>query len=60
MPIFNMISSKGPVDNVMPDAATLVEVCPRDGFQFEKTVVPTNRKLSVIARLVAAGLHIRF
>jgi hydroxymethylglutaryl-CoA lyase len=40
----------------MPDAVTLVEVGPRDGFQFEKIVVPTHRKLSVIARLVAAGL----
>jgi len=40
----------------MPDAVTLVEVGPRDGFQFEKTVVPTHRKLSVIARLAAAGL----
>jgi len=40
----------------MPDAVTLVEVGPRDGFQFEKAVVPTHRKLSVIARLVAAGL----
>jgi hydroxymethylglutaryl-CoA lyase len=44
------------VDNVLPDAVTLVEVGPRDGFQFEKTVVPTQRKLSVIAQLVAAGL----
>jgi len=44
------------VDKAMPDAVTLVEVGPRDGFQFEKTVVPTYRKLSVIARLVAAGL----
>jgi hydroxymethylglutaryl-CoA lyase len=44
------------VDKAMPDAVTLVEVGPRDGFQFEKTVVPTDRKLSVIARLVAAGL----
>ncbi len=40
----------------MPDAVTLVEVGPRDGFQFEQAVVPTHRKLSVIARLVAAGL----
>ena len=44
------------MDNVLPDTVTLVEVGPRDGFQFEKTVVPTDRKLSVIARLVAAGL----
>lgn len=48
------------MDNVLPDAVTLVEVGPRDGFQFEKAVVPTNRKLSVIAQLVAAGLkHIQ-
>lgn len=45
------------MDNLMPHAVTLVEVGPRDGFQFEKTVVPTDRKLSVIARLVAAGLR---
>lgn len=44
------------MENSMPDAVTLVEVGPRDGFQFEQIVVPTNRKLSVIARLVAAGL----
>jgi hydroxymethylglutaryl-CoA lyase len=48
------------VDNILPGAVTLVEVGPRDGFQFEKTVVPTDQKLSVIARLVAAGLkHIQ-
>ena len=44
------------MEKTMPDAVTLVEVGPRDGFQFEQTVVPTHRKLSVIARLVAAGL----
>jgi hydroxymethylglutaryl-CoA lyase len=41
---------------MLPDKVTLVEVGPRDGFQFEKTVVPTALKLSVIARLVAAGM----
>jgi hydroxymethylglutaryl-CoA lyase len=40
----------------MPEAVTLVEVGPRDGFQFEPVVVSTQRKLAVIARLVAAGL----
>ncbi|WP_372683217.1 hydroxymethylglutaryl-CoA lyase [Desulfosarcina sp.] len=40
----------------MPDAVTLVEVGPRDGFQFEQAVVPTLRKRAVIARLIAAGL----
>jgi hydroxymethylglutaryl-CoA lyase len=44
------------VGNMQPDTVTLVEVGPRDGFQFEKAVVPTDRKLSVIAGLVAAGL----
>lgn len=44
------------MDPMMPDRVTLVEVGPRDGFQFEKTVVPTDRKLAVIARLAAAGL----
>ncbi len=48
------------MEKLMPAAVTLVEVGPRDGFQFEKTVVPTERKLAVIGRLVAAGLkHIQ-
>jgi hydroxymethylglutaryl-CoA lyase len=46
----------GPVENMLPDGVTLVEVGPRDGFQFEKSVVPTELKRHVIARLVAAGL----
>ena len=41
---------------MMPDMVTLVEVGPRDGFQLENRVVPTDRKLSVISRLAAAGL----
>ncbi|MGA6925749.1 MAG: hydroxymethylglutaryl-CoA lyase [Desulfosarcina sp.] len=46
--------------NPMPQAVTLVEVGPRDGFQFETSVVPTAHKLAVIARLAAAGLkHIQ-
>lgn len=40
-----------------PKTVTLVEVGPRDGFQFEKTVVPTERKLDVIERLADAGLR---
>ena len=44
------------MDRSMPQAVTLVEVGPRDGFQFETRVVPTERKLAVIARLAAAGL----
>ncbi|MFZ0242963.1 MAG: hydroxymethylglutaryl-CoA lyase [Desulfobacterales bacterium] len=39
-----------------PDEVTLIEVGPRDGFQFEDRVVPTSLKLEVIGGLVAAGL----
>jgi hydroxymethylglutaryl-CoA lyase len=45
------------VNEENPKTVTLVEVGPRDGFQFEKTVVPTERKLDVITRLAAAGLR---
>ncbi len=40
----------------LPNSVTLVEVGPRDGFQFEETIVPTERKVAVIEELVAAGL----
>jgi hydroxymethylglutaryl-CoA lyase len=54
------ILSGWPVGHMLPDTVTLVEVGPRDGFQFERSVVPTDRKLSAIAGLVAAGLkHIQ-
>ena len=39
-----------------PQWVTLVEVGPRDGFQFEKTVIPTGLKLEIIQGLVAAGI----
>lgn len=48
------------MNNMLTNAVTLVEVGPRDGFQFEKIVVPTERKLAVIGQLVTAGLkHIQ-
>lgn len=40
-----------------PERIELCEVGPRDGFQFEDTPIPTERKLSVIDRLVQAGLR---
>ena len=40
----------------MSDFITIVEVGPRDGFQLEPIVVPTDRKHIVIQRLVDAGL----
>jgi len=39
-----------------PDQITLIEVGPRDGFQFESKVIPTPLKVEIISGLVAAGL----
>ncbi len=38
------------------DRATVREVGPRDGFQMEKTFIPTEQKIAIINRLIAAGL----
>jgi len=44
----------------LPDKVTLIEVGPRDGFQFEKQVIPTEMKVEIISDLAAAGLkHIQ-
>jgi hydroxymethylglutaryl-CoA lyase len=44
----------------LPDKATLIEVGPRDGFQFEKQIIPTEMKVEIINDLVKAGLkHIQ-
>jgi hydroxymethylglutaryl-CoA lyase len=43
-----------------PKNVTLIEVGPRDGFQFEEKTVPTALKLEIIMRLVDAGFkHIQ-
>jgi hydroxymethylglutaryl-CoA lyase len=43
-----------------PNHVTLIEVGPRDGFQFEEKIVPTALKLEMIMRLVEAGFkHIQ-
>ncbi|RLC29041.1 MAG: hydroxymethylglutaryl-CoA lyase [Deltaproteobacteria bacterium] len=39
-----------------PDDIFFSEVGPRDGFQFEKKIIPTDLKLEIIAGLVGAGL----
>ena len=44
----------------LPKKVTLIEVGPRDGFQFEKQIIPTELKFEIICRLVEAGLkHIQ-
>ncbi|MCU0555942.1 MAG: hydroxymethylglutaryl-CoA lyase [Desulfobacterales bacterium] len=42
--------------NRFPPRVTLLEVGPRDGFQFEQAVIPTELKLEMIHGLIAAGL----
>ncbi len=39
----------------LPEAATLVEVGPRDGLQNEDAVLPTPVKVELVQRLLAAG-----
>ena len=40
----------------LPKKVTLIEVGPRDGFQFEKKIIPANLKVEIISGLVDAGL----
>jgi len=48
------------MNHELPDKVTLIEVGPRDGFQFEKQVIPTEMKVETINALVGAGLkHIQ-
>ncbi|QTA92090.1 hydroxymethylglutaryl-CoA lyase [Desulfonema magnum] len=41
----------------LPDKITLIEVGPRDGFQFEKKIIPTDMKIEIISGLAEAGLR---
>jgi hydroxymethylglutaryl-CoA lyase len=44
----------------IPQKVTLIEVGPRDGFQFESTFIPTELKAQIIKNLVDAGIsHIQ-
>ncbi len=40
----------------LPERVTLCEVGPRDGFQFEEKLIPTDLKVEAIAALAEAGL----
>ncbi len=40
----------------LPKKITLIEVGPRDGFQFEKKIIPTKLKVEIISGLVEAGI----
>jgi hydroxymethylglutaryl-CoA lyase len=41
----------------LPDEVTLIEVGPRDGFQFEKPFIPTEFKIEIIKALASAGIR---
>jgi len=41
----------------LPEKVTLIEVGPRDGFQFEKKIIPTELKLRIINGLLEAGIR---
>jgi len=44
----------------IPETITLVEVGPRDGFQLEPKIIPTDLKLEIITGLATSGLkHIQ-
>ena len=40
----------------LPKRVSLIEVGPRDGFQFEKKIIPTELKVEIVRGLLAAGL----
>ncbi len=40
----------------LPKKATLIEVGPRDGFQFESKIIPTELKAEIVSGLVDAGI----
>lgn len=41
----------------LPSTITLIEVGPRDGFQSERTLIPTDQKVAIIDGLVEAGVR---
>ena len=52
----NKIIRIQPMNTDLPGRVTLIEVGPRDGFQFEKQIIPTDMKLKIISEMVNAGL----
>ena len=40
----------------LPDKISLIEVGPRDGFQFEKKIIPTRLKVEIISGLVESNI----
>jgi hydroxymethylglutaryl-CoA lyase len=51
-----MVELEGYVPEI-PASVEIVEEGPREGFQFEKTIVPTQGKIDLIQTLAQSGLH---
>src|SRR3546814_8510296 len=47
----------GDLSMALPSSVRIVEVCPRDGLQNEKAIIPTAAKIELIDRLSATGLR---
>ncbi|MEM6455746.1 MAG: hydroxymethylglutaryl-CoA lyase [Acidobacteriota bacterium] len=47
----------GPSTPALPSAVTLIDVGPRDGFQRERSFIPTADKIAAITTLVDAGVR---
>ncbi len=45
------------MEMTLPENVTIIEVGPRDGFQFETQIIPTDIKVEIIEALVGAGLR---
>ncbi|KAF0245925.1 MAG: hydroxymethylglutaryl-CoA [Planctomycetota bacterium] len=41
----------------LPPSVFLIEVCPRDGLQNEREIVPAGKKVAFVEALAEAGLH---
>lgn len=41
----------------LPESVEMIEVCPRDGFQNVKTLIPFDVKVSIIRQLAVAGFR---
>lgn len=48
--------AKSPIPAALPHRVILMEVGPRDGFQIEKKILPTDFKVEIIEALAASGV----
>src|SRR3990172_1234659 len=54
--LWRLLPARGGGPMKLPQHVTVVDVGPRDGFQMEKTFLPTQLKIEVIDLLAEAGI----